>query len=55
MFHFGGKVIISFLTELLLIMPFFTTILSEVFSFIRRSEEHVNKIFCVHFSKVIGF
>lgn len=65
LFWFGGKIILPFLTELLLIVlvvfwfglvgVFFTTVLFEVFSSIRRSKQHVNKTFCVHFSKVISF
>lgn len=67
--RFWGKRILPFLTELLRIMLvvflfgllvywfvfYFTTVLFEIFASIRRSREHVNKTFCVHFSKGISF
>lgn len=65
--RFWRKIILPFLTDLLLIMLvvvwfvgfwgffYFTTVLFEIFVSIRRSRQHVNKTFCVHFSKVISF
>lgn len=67
--RFWGKRILPFLTELLRIMLvvflfgllvywfvfYFTTVLFEIFASIRRSRQHVNKTFCVHFSKGISF